>query len=125
VFLIGFCDVDVVYESGRDLLINERYIKPRVDVNMNEVNQNTISYLEGTSVTFLALGKNVKKNFKGILNQMTSLGSHFKEYRILFIDGNSTDGTRNIFDDAVKSSRGKEIVYKSVPSDNLVETEGA
>jgi hypothetical protein len=43
------------------------------------------------------IGKNVDKNLRNVLSEVVSLGSMFKGYNVLFIDGNSTDGTKKIF----------------------------
>ena len=75
-------------------------------------------------MTFLILGKNVNKNLRNMLYEVIALGSVFKNFEILFIDGNSTDGTRETFEEVVSGSSAKKIVFRLVPSDNLVETTG-
>jgi hypothetical protein len=55
---------------------------------------------------------------------MCALGGLFKEYRILFIDGDSTDGTKEMFDSIVQNCNAIEVVFKIVPSNGLLETKG-
>lgn len=76
-------------------------------------------------MTFFILGKNVEKNLEIMLSEIVDLGSMFKEYNVLFIDGNSSDATKQIFDEVILVSSAKEVVFKSAPSDNLLETQGS
>ena len=77
------------------------------------------------TVTFLALGKNVGKSIDGILLQIEDLGSLFKSFQVLYIDGESTDDTKHIFETRSTTLSASNIVFKSAPSLNLIESEGS
>ena len=75
-------------------------------------------------MAFLCLGKNIERNFPSVLRQIDELGALFKTYRVLMIDGASTDATRSIFDAYALSTKAAETKFVSVPSENLQEGPG-
>ena len=107
------------FDSFRNLLINEGYIK--VNRELQSPDGLALAYMKSTSVTFLCLGKNVGSHLPGLLDQVDRLGSLFQRFNILFVDGDSTDNTKDLYQDYISRSRAISKLYISVSSENWVE----
>ena len=116
-----------IIESTRDLLINERYLPiPKFGFSgIKSVAVTTVLHLRESHATFLCVGKNVESTLRNILRQIDELGVFFGTYDVLFVDGNSSDRTKEIFEKfALQKSDKVKTMFVSVPSENLFELEG-
>lgn len=115
-----------LWEAFHDTLINERYIGLNygLDASPSGPVIQTLGYMKQVNVTFLGLGKNTGQSLPSILQQIEKLGGLFREYQLVFVDGQSSDNTKSIFDEYIAYSLAKDIKFVSVSSENLVETSG-
>lgn len=92
---------------------------------VSSIPSTTSLHLRETHVTFLCIGKNVEKSIRGILRQIDELGALFGAYDVIFVDGDSTDNTKQIFENySFQRTQVIKTVFITVPSENLVEVDG-
>lgn len=114
-------------ENTRDLLINERYLSiPKFGFpGIKSVPAATVLHLRESHATFLCVGKNIENTMENILRQIDELGVLFGAFDVLFVDGNSTDESKRIFENfAFQRRNAVKTKFVSVPSENLYELEG-
>ena len=81
------------YFPFKDLLVNEEYLSP----NNRPVRNGALLKLRTLNVTILGMGRDIEESIPNVFDQMLTLGESFKDFQILFVEGNSKDKTLEKF----------------------------
>lgn len=90
---------NMTLQTLEDFLINEKYIEPKSKWKSTDA-KNPLSSgrpsLMHSNVTFLGVGRNLGPRLPQVLQQIEMLSNEFSYSRAIFVEGGSTDETKDI-----------------------------
>lgn len=95
---------------GIDFLINERLVRVP---SLNGYQTLGHHLMRNSTATFIGLGMNIEENLPSLLRQIDSSMTLFREARFLYLDGNSSDNTIEIFRKWVGERNNAEVVVST------------